>query len=125
MGLHPCCFSSLTYIVQLLRYTDDDVFSCGLTPISNQLYSVEITSSYPAAATGSYSLAYVQSGGGVSNGSLTSGQSYNGTLSANGLDSFQFTGTSGQGVLLYSNASYTTYIILPGRMAIIVLRTVR
>lgn len=65
---------------------------------------------YAYSDNGSYRLDYVQSTAGVSNGSLTSGTSYNGTLATNGIESFQFTGTSGQGVNLYVNASYTAVI---------------
>ncbi|OIN85548.1 MAG: hypothetical protein AUJ12_09035 [Alphaproteobacteria bacterium CG1_02_46_17] len=62
-------------------------------------------------ATGPYNLRYVRGSDSVSDGSLTSGQTFNGSLPANGLDSFQITGTAGQGVLFFgSSASYGVYI---------------
>ncbi len=77
-------------------------------PVSGT-YSVEIYN--VSSATGGYSLSYVQGGGSVSNGSLTSGQSFSGSLSQNGMDSYQFTGTSGEGFFLSAYAaSYTAQI---------------
>ena len=71
-------------------------------------YNVVI-SGHPSVS-GPYSLAYVRGSSSVSNGILTSGQSYNGTVASNGIESFQFSGTSGQGILLYAGASYNTTI---------------
>lgn len=59
---------------------------------------------------GAYNLYYVIGSGAVSGGTLTSGQTLAATLPANALTSYQFTGTSGQGILLQASASYNAYI---------------
>lgn len=106
---------SSDYTAHIAVYKPDGTYwGAGTQRLSGTLpatgtYNVVISAASPSA-TGSYSISYVQGGGGVSNGSLTSGQSYNGTLALNGLESFQFTGTSGEGVMLYADASYAAYI---------------
>jgi hypothetical protein len=62
--------------------------------------------------SGSYSLYYVQGGGGVSGGALASGTTLNATQPENGLTSYQFTGTTNQGMLIDVAASYSAYIIV-------------
>ncbi|MDD3020690.1 MAG: DUF6531 domain-containing protein [Alphaproteobacteria bacterium] len=72
-------------------------------------YSVVISAGV-GGGSGAYSLYYVRGGGGVSNGTLNSGMSYSGTLSPNGLNSYQFTGSAGQGMVINTSASYNMYI---------------
>jgi hypothetical protein len=43
---------------------------------------------------------------------LTSGTTTTGSLTPGGTANYSFTGTAGQGVLLYGDASYTVYIIV-------------
>jgi RHS repeat-associated protein len=71
-------------------------------------FTVQLTGAGGAAT--SYNLAYLKGDDSVSNGALTSGQPYNGTLAVNGIESFTFSGTAGQGILLYVNSSYTAQI---------------
>jgi RHS repeat-associated protein len=72
-------------------------------------YSIKLTAYFPTDS-GTYTLAYLRGSDSVSDGSLTSGKSYNGSITTNGIASFQFTGTAGQGVLLNSYAAYGTQI---------------
>src|SRR5687767_4996653 len=108
-------YAQASYTVVITVYKPDGSYwGYGYNRFSGTLpatgtYNVVI-SGYSSTDSGTYNLAYVRGSAGVSNGSLTSGQSYNGTLATNGIESFQFTGTSGQGVVLYGNASYDTVI---------------
>ncbi|MCB1784523.1 MAG: RHS repeat protein, partial [Alphaproteobacteria bacterium] len=108
-------YADATYTVIIKVYKPDGTFwgqannrFSGTLPDSGA-YNVELSGTYPTDS-GSYSLDYVRGSDGVSNGSLTSGASYNGNLSENGLESFQITGTTGQSILLYSDSTYTTNI---------------
>ncbi len=62
-----------------------------------------VISGYFPTDNGPYTLYFVAGGEGVSNGALTSGLTANANLSSNAIMSFQFTGTSGQGILLNVN----------------------
>ena len=73
-------------------------------------YNIVVSAS--PTASGSFRLDYVRGAGGVSNGTLTSGQVYNGTLATNGLESFEFSGTAGQGILLYPKAAASMQILV-------------
>ncbi len=70
-------------------------------------YTVELTA---GGSSGSYDLYYVRGSGGVSDGSLTSGQTASDTLAVNALTSYQFTGTAGQGIALHTSAAYSANI---------------
>lgn len=78
---------------------------------STGTYSV-ILSADSTTATGAYTVYYVMGSEGVSNGSLTSAQTYNGSLTANQINSFQITGTAGKGIVLNSAAEYSNYIFI-------------
>jgi hypothetical protein len=69
---------------------------------------------YYSTDSGPYSLYYNIGGGGVSGGTLTSGGSVNATQPVNGLTSYQFTGTTGEGAYINANgssfASATAYV---------------
>ncbi|HEX5323311.1 MAG TPA: hypothetical protein VFW40_05950 [Capsulimonadaceae bacterium] len=69
-------------------------------------YTVTVTAQYPSQS-GGFSLYFVLGGGSVSGGSLTSGGTISDTLPLNGLMSYQFTGTAGQGIMLQVGASYS------------------
>jgi hypothetical protein len=64
----------------------------GTLPASGG-YTVTISGYYPTDS-GSYGLAYVRGSDSVSGGGLTSGASASGTLTTNGVSSYQFTGSS-------------------------------
>lgn len=83
----------------------------GTLPVTGT-YTVKISTVLYNVSGGSYSLAYLRGASSVSDGSLTSGTSYNGTLAVNGIESFQFTGTTGERVQLSTYAAYNTYISL-------------
>ncbi len=74
-------------------------------------YPVTIKGSFPTDS-GTYSLYYVRGSDSVANGPLTSGTSYNGNMTTNGVESFQFTGTAGQGVIMSTGAAYGIQISL-------------
>jgi hypothetical protein len=108
-------YANASYDVVISVYKPDGSYwSFGTNRFSATLpatgtYNV-VLSGRNSTDSGTYSLAYVRGSDSVSNGSLSSGQSYNGTLSTNGIESFQLTGTSGQGIFLYANASYDATI---------------
>ena len=74
-------------------------------------FTVVVKGTYGTDA-GSFNLYYVAGGGAVSNGVVSSGQPANASLPKNGMISYQFNGTAGQGVYLYGGASYSSYILL-------------
>ncbi len=74
-------------------------FASSLTQTGT--YTVELR--FPVATppnSGSYTLYYVGGGDSVSDGSLTSGSTASSTLPTNGLKSYQFSGTAGEGYML-------------------------
>ena len=81
----------------------------GGTLPSTGTYTVVLEGQY-ATSSGPFSLYYVKGEASVSNGDVTSGLAISDTLPANGLKSYHFAGTTGQGILLQTNASYNTYI---------------
>ncbi|WP_299438116.1 hypothetical protein [uncultured Rhodospira sp.] len=67
-------------------------------------YSVKIEAALPTDS-GAFDLWLLIGGESVCCGSLTSGGSESGTLDTNGLDSYQFTGTAGEAVILHADAA--------------------
>jgi len=84
----------------------------GVVPATGT-YNVTISSD--GSTAGAFRLDYFKGGAGVSNGALTSGQRYMGDMQVNGIESFEFNGTAGQSVFLYTGASYQTsiYVLKP------------
>lgn len=77
-------------------------------------YSVTLT--FPVATpphSGGYTLWFVRGGGGVSDGTLTSGGVKTASMALNGLNSYQFSGTAGRSYAVYAAGSgYAPNVII-------------
>jgi RHS repeat-associated protein len=108
-------YAQADYLVDFKIYKPDGTYwtygekrrFSGTLPVSGT-YTVAVNPYY-VDSSGSYSLQYVRGSAGVSNGTLTSGKTVSGTLLINGLNSYQFTGTAGQGVLIYAQSAYLAH----------------
>jgi len=76
---------------------------------STGTYTVVLEGQYPSYS-GAYKLYYVKGEAGVSSGAVTSGLAVSDTLPLNGLMSYTFTGSAGQGILIAVNSSYNAFI---------------
>jgi hypothetical protein len=92
---------------------EDNMSRVQLTLPDTGTYTVTVRSSAPSGS-GAYTLFYLRGGDSVSGGSLVSGTTKNSSLVSNGLDSYQISGTAGQGIILQaineSTPSYTVSI---------------
>ena len=87
--------------------TSNSRFSNTL-PVSGT-YTV-VLSAISSSASGSYDIHYVRGGDAVEDGTLLSGGTRSGTLGLNDLESYQFSGSAGEGIALHVTAGYSVYI---------------